>query len=564
MSDSTSKTTFSPLGIDNIALAVSLAAARSPDQIAVAEPNNQRSGDFRSMTFAELDRYSSRIAVGVRNGGVKPGTKLSLMVPPGIEFVAWVFGLLTAQAQLVLIDPGMGRSNMLQCLAAAEPEGLVGIRLAHLFRRLFRRRLPKCLRNFVVGPSGFSGALPTESFRQLDPAAFESPTHDRETPAAVIFTSGSTGVPKGVLYRHRQFIEQAEQIQSYFQISPGGTDVSGFPLFALFNAAMGTTTVFPRMDATRPAAVKPANILAAVSHFQANQSFGSPALWNTVSKGCQQTGERIPTLRRVLTAGAPVPAHVLRRVREVIAPEGEVYTPYGATEALPVACIESREVLGETAAETAKGRGICVGRKFPKINWRLIVVTDEPLMQIDQVRSVGAGEIGELIVSGPVVSDRYVTRTEANAFHKIADGDRFWHRMGDVGYFDQHERFWFCGRKSHRVQTRQGTLFTIPCEAILNNHPKIYRSALAGVGRSGNQVPVLISEPWPEHWPRTKSAQDQLLDELRQLAAGSKLTADIKHFFLLRALPVDTRHNSKIFREKLAVWASRKLRIPVS
>ena len=564
MSDSTSKTTFSPLGIDNIGLAVSLAAARSPDQIAVAEPNGQRSGDFRSMTFAELDRYSSRIAVGVRNGGVKPGTKLSLMVPPGIEFVAWVFGLLKAQAQLVLIDPGMGRSNMLQCLAAADPEGLVGIRLAHLIRRLFRRRLPKCLRNFVVGPSGFSGALPTESFRQLDPAAFESPTHDRERPAAVIFTSGSTGVPKGVLYRHRQFIEQAEQIQSYFQISPGGTDVSGFPLFALFNAAMGTTTVFPRMDATRPAAVKPANILAAVSHFQANQSFGSPALWNTVSKGCQQTGERIPTLRRVLTAGAPVPAHVLRRVREVIAPEGEVFTPYGATEALPVACIESREVLGETAAETAKGLGICVGRKFPKINWRLITVTDEPLMQIDQVRSVGAGEIGELIVSGPVVSDRYVTRTEANAFHKIADGDRFWHRMGDVGYFDQQERFWFCGRKSHRVQTRQVTLFTIPCEAILNNHPKIYRSALAGVGRPGDQVPVLISEPWPEHWPRTKSAQDQLLDELRQLAAGSKLTADIKHFFLLRALPVDTRHNSKIFREKLAVWASRKLRIPVS
>lgn len=564
MSDSTLKTTFSPLGIDNIALAVSLAAARSPDQIAVAEPNGQRSGDFRTMTFTELDRYSSQIAIGVRNRGVKPGTKLSLMVPPGIEFVAWVFGLLKAQAQLVLIDPGMGRSNMLQCLAAAEPEGLVGIRLAHLIRRLFRRRLPKCLNNFVVGPSGFSGALPTESFRQLDSAAFESPTHDRETPAAIIFTSGSTGVPKGVLYRHRQFIEQAEQIQSYFQISPGGTDVSGFPLFALFNAAMGTTTVFPRMDATRPAAVKPANILAAVSHFQANQSFGSPALWNTVSKGCRQTGERIPTLRRVLTAGAPVPAHVLRRVREVIAPEGDVFTPYGATEALPVACIESREVLGETAAETAKGRGICVGRRFPKINWRLIAITDEPLMQIDQVRAVETGEIGELIVSGPVVSDRYVTRTEANAFHKIADGERFWHRMGDVGYFDAQERFWFCGRKSHRVQTRQGTLFTIPCEAILNNHPKIYRSALAGVGRPGEQVPVLISEPWPEHWPRTRRGQDQLLDELRQLATGAKLTADIKHFFLLRALPVDTRHNSKIFREKLAVWAGRKLKIPHS
>jgi acyl-coenzyme A synthetase/AMP-(fatty) acid ligase len=135
--------------------------------------------------------------------------------------------------------------------------------------------------------------------------------------------------------------------------------------------------------------------------------------------------------------------------------------------------------------------------------------------------------------------------------------------MGDVGYFDQQERFWFCGRKSHRVQSRKGTLFTIPCEAILNNHPKIYRSALAGVGRPGEQIPVLISEPWPENWPRTKKGHEQILDELRQLAANSELTSEIKHFYLLRALPVDTRHNSKIFREKLAVWASRQLKISV-
>ncbi|MFN9877930.1 MAG: AMP-binding protein, partial [Planctomycetota bacterium] len=221
----------------------------------------------------------------------------------------------------------MGRRNLLQCLAAAEPEGIVGIRLAHLIRRLFRRRLPLCRHNFVVGSAALSGASPLANCRQLDPTRYKPPAHDREAEAAIIFTSGSTGVPKGVLYRHRNFIEQAEQIQNWFGIQPGGVDVSGFPLFALFNAAMGTTTVFPKMDATRPAAVEPQNILAAVNRFQANQSFGSPALWNTVASQFQKSGQRLPTLRRVLTAGAPVPAHVLRRVREVIAPDGEVFTP---------------------------------------------------------------------------------------------------------------------------------------------------------------------------------------------------------------------------------------------
>lgn len=547
------------LPLENIGLAVSWAARQNPEQVAVAEPDSKAPGGFRTLNFAELDSYSSQIALAIRAAGVRPGTRLSLMVPPGIDFVACVFGLLKAETQLILIDPGMGRRNLLQCLAAAEPEGIVGIRLAHLIRRLFRRRLPLCRHNFVVGSAALSGASPLANCRQLDPTRYKPPAHDREAEAAIIFTSGSTGVPKGVLYRHRNFIEQAEQIQNWFGIQPGGVDVSGFPLFALFNAAMGTTTVFPEMDATRPAAVEPQNILAAVNRFQANQSFGSPALWNTVASQFQKSGQRLPTLRRVLTAGAPVPAHVLRRVREVIAPDGEVFTPYGATEALPVACIESREVLGETAAQTALGRGICVGQKFPRIEWRLIEISDAPLGNLDATGPVPPGQIGELIVSGPVVTDRYVTRTEANAFHKIQDGDRFWHRMGDVGYFDDRERFWFCGRKSHRVQTGGNTLFTIPCEAILNNHPAIYRSALAGVGQPGNQIPVLIAEPWPGKFPATKAQHSQLLRELRELAAQSELTRTIKHFFLLRALPVDTRHNSKIFREQLAVWATRQL-----
>ena len=76
----------------------------------------------------------------------------------------------------------------------------------------------------------------------------------------------------------------------------------------------------------------------------------------------------------------------------------------------------------------------------------------------------------------------YVTRTEANALAKIADGPRVWHRMGDVGYLDEQGRFWFCGRMAHRVQTAAGPMFTIPCEAIFNQHPAIYRSALVGVG----------------------------------------------------------------------------------
>jgi acyl-CoA synthetase (AMP-forming)/AMP-acid ligase II len=246
-------------------------------------------------------------------------------------------------------------------------------------------------------------------------------------------------------------------------------------------------------------------------------------------------------------------------VKQIIHPDGDVFTPYGSTESLPVACNSATEVLGETAERTRNGEGTCVGQRFPDICWRLIKITDEPVLNIEESQLVEPGEIGELIVQGAVVTDQYVTRIEANRFHKIADGDQFWHRMGDVGYFDKQERFWFCGRKSHRVLAEFGTLFTIPCEGIFNQHPQVYRTALVGVGSAGNQTPVLIAEPHRADWRQDQSKATQLLTELRDLGKQYWQTERIEHFLLHPALPVDIRHNSKIFREKLRDWAREKL-----
>jgi acyl-CoA synthetase (AMP-forming)/AMP-acid ligase II len=172
---------------------------------------------------------------------------------------------------------------------------------------------------------------------------------------------------------------------------------------------------------------------------------------------------------------------MLRRMQNCIHPQGDVFTPYGATEALPVASIEARDVLGETGRRTDAGSGVCVGRKFPSIEWRVIRIVDGPLESIRD-QELPQGDIGELIVRGPVVTRRYVTRVEANAWAKIPDEGGFWHRMGDTGYLDSQDRFWFCGRMSQRVLTAGGPMYTIPCEAIFNRHPDVNRSALVGVG----------------------------------------------------------------------------------
>ena len=160
------------------------------------------------------------------------------------------------------------------------------------------------------------------------------------------------------------------------------------------------------------------------------------------------------------------------------------------------------------------------------------------------------------MVRGPVVTDQYVTRTDANALHKVKDGSSFWHRMGDVGYFDSQDRFWFCGRKNHRVITAEGTLFSVACEGIINSHPKVYRCALVGVATDnpGQKTPLVVVEPWPQYFP----GDDSLITELQELAGQHEITKLISRFIVREKLPVDIRHNSKIFREQLAVWAEKQ------
>jgi olefin beta-lactone synthetase len=582
-----------------------------PDAVAVAEPlryDVQGKRQYRHVTFRQLDEDSDRIAAGLHEIGVQPGTRLALLVRPSIDFISLVLGLFKSGAVAILIDPGMGRRNLIGCLAEAEPEGFIAIPAAQAVRWLLRRRFPEARFNVTVGRRWFWDGITLEQLRSRGERekaegggrkaeeanggqesetpnfqTFSSPNQTKpDDPAAIIFTTGSTGPPKGVLYSHRNFNAQIDQIRDFYDIRPGEVDLPCFPLFGLFNCVMGVTTVIPDMDPSRPAQVDPLKIIEAVNDWRPTQAFGSPAIWDRVSRYCESHGARLPTIRRVLSAGAPVSADVLRRTRACIHPEGEVHTPYGATESLPVASNSASEVLGDcpnfrlsengtvpfdartepttgTAAKTRSGAGVCVGRRFRDIRWKVIRIVDGPIRSIDDIEELPLGEIGELIVCGPQVTRAYVTRTQWNALSKIADGAHVWHRIGDSGYLDQDDRFWFCGRVAHRVLTSDGPMYPVCCEAIFNEHPAVRRGALVGVGPKDRQRPVIVLEPHRGCMPKGTKRREAFLGEIRELGAANPLTARIATFLLHRSFPVDIRHNAKIFREKLARWAERQL-----
>jgi acyl-CoA synthetase (AMP-forming)/AMP-acid ligase II len=539
----------------NVARFLPEQARAQPDACAVRAPvgdDPSRPGfiAYVERTFAQLDAEADAAARLFQARGINRGTRVLLLVHPGLDLLRCVFALFKLGAVPVLIDPGMGRKSFLACVQHSKPAALVAIARAHWLALLFPRALSSAKIRVRVGGTAWERDLAAHSGAEPLPLA---QTRADEL-AAILFTSGSTGAPKGVCYEHAFFEAQVRLIRHRYGIEPGEIDMPMLPIFALFNPAMGMMTVVPEINPARPAAGNPARLVQAIRQNHVTNSFGSPALWALIARHCEATGQNLPSLRRVLAAGAPVHPTLLRRLKKIL-PNGTVHIPYGATEALPVSSISLTEVLEETWMRTEQGRGSCVGTLFKGVEARILPLHEGPITRLADAPELPEGEIGEIAVRGPMVTRSYDRLPDATARAKIPAQDpndvaAVWHRMGDLGYRDEKGRLWFCGRAAERVETAAGIYYTDCAEAVFNRHPRVARTALIGLGARPGQNAALVVEPLPGHFPRNHAAREAFSSELLALATTG--TPAIAKIFFRKTLPVDVRHNAKIHRLALA------------
>jgi acyl-CoA synthetase (AMP-forming)/AMP-acid ligase II len=550
----------------NVASLVLERARYAPQAPAIYYPSGREPDGRTRFAFAtnrELDRESDWLARGLEGAGICRGARTALMVRPSRELFALMLALFKVGAIPVLVDPGIGLRRLRRCLDEARPVAFIGVAPAQAARIALGWARRSVRVSVTVGRRWFWRGPTLDALRERgrsDEPYPLAPTDDQDD-AAILFTSGSTGPPKGVLYRHANFAAQVEALRGLAAIGPGEIDLPTFPPFALFDPALGMTSVVPEMDPTRSGEVDPRRILEPAERFGATNLFGSPALLDTVGRYGAERGVKLSTLRRVVSAGAPVSASIMARFLELLPEGAEILTPYGATECLPVSCISSREVLEETAVLTDAGAGVCVGLPVPSIEARIIAIDDGPIALWDEALVRPQGEIGEIVVRGPQATAAYDARPEATALAKIRDSEStdggLWHRMGDVGYFDERGRLWYCGRKADRVTTEDETLHSVPCEAVFDTHACVHRTALVGVPRTSGTVPVLCVELQPG---TRRAARRTVERELLELADRYPHTRKIRQILFHPRFPVDIRHNAKIGRPELARWAATKLR----
>lgn len=528
-------------------------AARQPDTAALKIPNGRTKDNhivYLTLTFAELDAEVDAWCARLVSRGVRRGDRTLVMVRQGLPLIASVFALFKLGAIPVVIDPGMGRKTFLACVAKSKPRVLIGIPMARLVSRFFRTEFSSVAVR-VPASSSLTARL-TKARAKKRVAEFPVVLSAGTDLAAILFTSGSTGSPKGVCYEHGMFEAQVRIIRATYDIVPGEIDLPLLPIFALFNPALGMTTVVPEIDPREPAEVDPVKIVQAILQEKITSSFGSPTLWKKIGDHCIANEITLPDLRRVLCAGAPVPAALWESSRTFLT-NGQLHSPYGASEALPITSVSSDEI----ASLDTRGRGACVGLPASEVDIRVIAPSEGRIATLADTQEFRRGTIGEIIVRGPNVTKTYDDLPPVTNAAKISYRDHFgdsglWHRTGDCGYLDAEGRLWFCGRKVERVETAAGvTLFTEPCEQIFRAHARAARCALVGIGERGKQIPALVVET------KLKNSADggALARELHALGREHEHTAAIKTFFFRPHFPVDVRHNAKIHRLTLAKWA---------
>ena len=518
---------------------------------------------YETLTFRRCRELYEQYAYGLRDYGIQRGDTILLLMKPMLDLVPVVFALWKIGAVLLSVDPGASREQKLKCIEEIEAKGLIGIPLAHALRFLYPKTFRSITHPVVVGRRWFLRGPTLKSFlhkEAMGPLVSSQSMASDEI--AIIFTSGSTGAPKGAIYTHGNGASVSQFMKRALDLGPDDKSLVCHPIFALYFVGLGNTVVIPDIDPRFPAKADPKVILEIIHDQKPTVSFMPPPILNNLYRYAINNNVKIPYLRRILTTGSPISLDLIQGLHKAFAvPHADVCSMYGSTEALSVSYADGNDILCDAATKMFDGKGTYLGRPVSGIKVRTISITDQSITDWRDAPVLSPGEIGEICVSGPTVTQKYKNRPDDTRMAKIHDSDTLWHRMGDVGCMDENGCIWYHGRIADRIKTKNGFLYPHLVEGIFDRHQQVSRSALVGIpsNDSSFKLPVVIIEPRAK--TRNRKNKMELYQELKALAHSHPNTRIIEDILIYgETFPVDVRHNAKIRHDLLTDYAERELK----
>jgi len=511
----------------NISYILHARTLERPEQTAIIDA---RHGRVRHMTFAQLETAAAKAAALLHQSGLRMGDGVLLLQPIGADLYATLAALFRLGLVAVFIDPSAGIEHIEHCCAMYPIRGLVAGSKAHLLRWVSPavRRIPVkfSIGTRVPGAVNWAQAVSLPPLDQIE----DCPP---DTAALITFTSGSTAAPKATVRSHHFLIAQHKSIEARLNLEAGEMELSTLPIFVLANLASGVTSFLPDVDLAHPASLDPGSLIAHMKEFRITRTSASPALLETLADFCTKQERSLMDLRKVFVGGAPVFPHLLAKLAS-IAPNAEIVSVYGSTEAEPIATLSHQAVTPGILNAMLAGKGLLAGDPVPGIKLRILADRwGTSLGSYTEAEfataCLPAGYAGEIVVSGNHVLTGYLHGI-GNEENKFLVGNTGWHRTGDAGYLDDRGRLWLLGRCSARIRDGYGTLYPFSVECAAHHLPCVRRAAV--ICNEGRRV--LLIEP--------RGRDQNKLSHLEPIFARFH----IDHISFLKKIPVDSRHNAKV------------------
>jgi acyl-coenzyme A synthetase/AMP-(fatty) acid ligase len=506
-------------------------------------------GRFRPLTFGQLDRASASVAGLLHRAGLRPGDRVIVLQPMSADLYIALGAMFRIGLVAMVPDLTGGLAAINRCCAFTAPRAMVGGFKAHLLR-ISSSELRRIPHKFSIGWLRVPGAIPLQQRWDRLPGESIRPCSFDE-PALLTFTSGSTGESKAAMRSHGFLLEQHKALEQAIDLQHGEVDFNTLPIFVLANLASGVTSVLPRLNALRPAAIDPVTMVRQIDQCRATRLSTSPAVCERLAEYCEEHAKALPSLQRIYAGGGPVTATLMERLQQ-IAPHARVTAVYGSTEAEPIARVSYQEISTDDRRAMLAGCGLLAGSPVPSI--RLRIIPDQCGSPVGPYRQSAfdamclqrgePGEPGEIVVSGLHVLPGYINGQGDRENKFAVDGER-WHRTGDAGYLDKQGRLWLLGRCSAGIKDRYGTLYPFMVDQVAARHPGVRRAAVVA-HRDQRVVAVELAAA-------TRSQVDlvSLMDSLS--------FARVTQVRIVNRLPMDARHNAKVDYPALRAMLERPI-----
>lgn len=536
------------------------AARHHPYKKALATPvgmDKSYRTTFSTLSFGMLDRESDTIAHELEHAGVQKGMRAVVMLDPGPDYLSCTYALLKLGAVPVITSPGLSRKSFLECMAHASVDVFIGAPGHHLFRLMNRSAFESVSIPITVGKRLFWGGhkITIDGNESLSPETQEAMKEDDD--ALIFFTPGVTGQPKGIHHTQSSLAALSTTIGRLLAASPDDLHMVIHPLILVLSPALGVSALMPDVDLNYLLEADMGHITDLIQKEGVTHMMASPSLLSMIGDHLAGKDTMLSSLKKLIVHGTHVIPEFLTDFLPCVNENTDIMLAYGTAETFPVSILDLREMIEETKHLSERGFGACVGRPVDECDVALISRSDDAISHLYQDMILQTGDVGEILVRGAHGSTMYVDNPRADAYAKIKDDrERIWHRTGDLAWRDKKGRLWFCGRKSHTVNTNEGPLFTISCETIFNMHPDVHRSALVGIGSPSAQTPLMFVELDKKC---SKKRKNEIHGELLELAKSNEATHPVDTILFYDTFPVDGYHFSKILREELAAYGEKKL-----